>query len=81
MVPLILSQTPQKRSDLWKRVVLRRPLKVLGILSIAGASCHTAPISGMAGSQASTARLFSGSISQSCCQAFGKGQTRLFSRQ
>jgi hypothetical protein len=30
MVPLILSQTPQKRCDLWKRVVLRRPLKVLG---------------------------------------------------
>jgi hypothetical protein len=30
MVPLILLQTPQKRCDLWKRVVLRRPLKVLG---------------------------------------------------
>ena len=29
MVPLILPQTPQKRCDLWKRVVLRCPLNML----------------------------------------------------
>jgi hypothetical protein len=30
MVPLILPQTPQKRFYVWKRVVLFRPVNVLG---------------------------------------------------